>query len=91
MKKFVTLLLAGLLFSAAAWANPLDDARQKGYVVEMPTGYIKAAPNAPADVDKLVEEINAKRKAVYEEIAQKHGITAEQVGAESYRKRVKGE
>ena len=91
MKKFLPMLLAGFLFSAAAFANPLDDARQKGYVVEMPSGYIQATPKAPADIDKLVEEINAKRKAVYEEIARKHGITAAQVGAESYRKRVKGE
>lgn len=90
MKKFAACLLATLIFSASALANPLDDARQKGYVVEMPNGYIKAAPGAPADIGKLVREINQKRKAVYQKIAEKHGISAEQVGAESYRKRMKG-
>ena len=89
MRKLVSCFLIALMFSASAMAAPLDDARAKGYVVEMPNGYIKATPIAPADIDKLVKEINEKRKQVYQQIAEKHGISVEQVGAESYRKRVK--
>lgn len=89
MKKFIACLVAALIFSASALANPLDNARQKGYVVEMPNGYIKATRTAPADIDRLVSEINQKRKEIYQQIAKKHGISAEQVGAESYRKRMK--
>lgn len=91
MKKLQTALLAILLaLSTGAFAISLDDARDNGYVVEMPDGYIKAQPGATAEVEQLVKEVNEKRLEVYKQIAEKHGVSVEQVAAESYRKRTSG-
>lgn len=89
MRKLASCFLLTILFSASALATPLDDARNNGYVVEMPNGYVKAQAGASTSIDKLVTEVNRKRKAVYQQIAEKHGISAAQVGVESYKKRVK--
>jgi uncharacterized protein YdbL (DUF1318 family) len=87
-KTFKHLLGAALLtISFAALASPLDDARDAGYVVELPTGYVAKANAAPASIAALVADINQRRKEAYERIARKNGITTEQVGAESYRHR----
>jgi len=88
MRKYLTCLLLSLLVSVTANAASLDEARSKGYVVETPNGYIKAQPGAPADIDALVKDINAKRHQAYKKIADKNGISVEQVATESYRKRM---
>jgi hypothetical protein len=83
------LLFSALLaLSLNATAAPLDDAKRAGQVVEVPTGYIAATPDAPASVNALVTDINARRREAYERIAKKNGITTEQVATESYRKRM---
>jgi uncharacterized protein YdbL (DUF1318 family) len=79
-------VLLALSFSAAA--APLDDAKRAGYVIEIPTGYVQATPEAPASAKALVEDINERRREAYERIGERNGITADQVGAESYRKRM---
>jgi uncharacterized protein YdbL (DUF1318 family) len=71
-------------------ASALDDARDAGQIVELPTGYVEVMANAPAKVKALAVEVNSRRKDAYERIAKKNGITAEQVAAESYKKRSGG-
>ena len=88
MQRLINCLILAAAISLPAFAAPLDDAREKGYVVELPTGYIKAQPGAPASIDKLVADINQKRKQAYEKIAEKNNITVEQVGKLSYQKRM---
>jgi uncharacterized protein YdbL (DUF1318 family) len=84
-----TLLFSALLaLSLHVAAAPLDDAKRAGYVVEVPTGYVKATPEAPVSITALVEDINDRRQQAYERIGKRNGITADQVGGESYRKRV---
>jgi uncharacterized protein YdbL (DUF1318 family) len=91
MTTIKTLLLSALLaLSLNAAAAPLDDAKRAGHVIEVPTGYIKVTPEAPANINALVEDINKRRREAYERIGQRNGISADQVGAESYRKRVGG-
>jgi uncharacterized protein YdbL (DUF1318 family) len=59
-------------FTTGAWAGPLDDAN----------GYVAAVqPNPPPDIAALVREINAKRRAAYEDIAAKQNVPIDQVGA----------
>ncbi|HIG42630.1 MAG: DUF1318 domain-containing protein [bacterium] len=73
-------------------ASPLDDARSAGQVVETADGYVRAtdaAGSVPADIQALVNDINKRRKAAYSDIAKKNGISVAQVGAESYKRRVK--
>tara|TARA_R110002110_G_scaffold279620_4_gene494561 strand:+ start:886 stop:1113 length:228 start_codon:yes stop_codon:yes gene_type:complete len=71
-------------------ASPLDDARDAGQIVELPTGYVEVIASAPAKVKALAAEVNSRRKDAYERIAKKNGITPEQVAAESYKKRAGG-
>jgi hypothetical protein len=82
-------LVAGLVVLAmlgsmatAAWSAPLDDAKSAGFIGERPDGYVASVqPNPPPDVARLVQEVNAKRRAAYEDIAAKQGVPVEQVGA----------
>lgn len=89
MKQLIRVALFGLvLMTGAVQAAPLDDARNAGHIVELATGYVEAKASAPAAVKALAEDVNKRRKAAYERIAKKNGITVEQVAAESYRQRV---
>jgi uncharacterized protein YdbL (DUF1318 family) len=64
---FLTLFLLAPL---AAWAVlTLDDAKQSGLVGEDASGYIAAVSDKPSkEVQALVADINAKRRASYEGI-----------------------
>jgi len=80
----VGLAAALLLFAAApnAGAEDLDAARAAGWVGERPDGYLGlVGDSAPAAAKTLVEEINAKRKLKYAEIAKQNGTSTEAVAA----------
>ena len=68
MKKIIYAGLIVLLTAGSASALDLQSARSQKLVVEQVTGYIKAANPSP-EVDALVADVNAKRKAEYERIA----------------------
>ncbi len=80
MKSLITLSLAAILVASPAFALDLQSARSSGAVVEQVTGYIKAAKPSP-EVDALVADVNAKRKAEYERIAKEKGSKVEDVAA----------
>lgn len=73
-----TALAAGLVLSAAAFALELPAAKSQGLVGEQPSGYLGIVSKATPDVQALVNDINQKRKAAYQGIAQRNGtdITA---------------
>jgi uncharacterized protein YdbL (DUF1318 family) len=72
MKKTVTLILFGLLLICQpAMAIDLQDAKAKGLVGETATGYLAPVKSTP-EVQKLVNDINAKRKQHYKQIAQRN-------------------
>lgn len=60
-------------------AMSLADAKSKGYVVEQPDGYLGVGGSAPADARALAQDVNAKRRAEYERIANKTNSTTDQV------------
>jgi hypothetical protein len=78
-------LLAALCLLAhapAARADALDDARARGLVGERPDGYVGLVdPDAPADVKRLVEDVNRRRAHHYEGIAEREGTNATAVAA----------
>lgn len=77
------LLLAALALPGASAAQPsvsLDEAKQRGMVCELPTGYLKTTGSATPNVTTMVNDINNKRKQEYARIANEHGVTPEQVG-----------
>lgn len=76
----LTALLAGLLLSLAAAAASLDTAKADGLIGEKPDGYLGLVrSDAPADVKALVDDVNAKRKARYQEIAKQQGAPLSEV------------
>ncbi len=88
-KSLPTGLIAGLLVAAlllmpvggAALADALDDARASGAIGERFDGFLAVRdPSAPASARQLVEEINAKRRAVYSEVSAREGATLDSVG-----------
>jgi len=80
-----------LLFSATMiQASPLDDARTAGQIIELPTGYVKAIDASTAATKALAKDVNERRAEAYERIAKKNGLSAAQVAAESYKKRLGG-
>ena len=80
---FMALLLS-MTVTSVAMASPLTDSKASGLIGEQADGYIGfVSSNIPADVRALVEDINAKRKAGYQEIADKQGtklVDVEKVG-----------
>lgn len=77
-KIFKTLLIASLFFSGVVFAIGLDEAKDKGLVGERDNGYLGLIV-LEKEVQSLIDDINAKRKAVYIELAEKNGITLQQV------------
>lgn len=73
MKRFFALTLALIALAGPAFAISLDDARAKGLVGERLDGYVGAVSGADADVQALINEVNAGRKAEYTKIAAKNG------------------
>src|SRR5690606_20523635 len=78
-------LLSGLLaFSQSALSMDLDSAKQAGLVGELANGYLGAVSTpASQEVQKLVNDINAKRKLKYEEIAKSQQVPLRVVESQS--------
>ena len=75
MKKTILLLITMLfLFCQTAFALDLGTAKAQGLVGETITGYL-APVKATPEVKKLIADINAKRKAMYEKIAKRNGTS----------------
>lgn len=64
-----------LVFSLPAHALSLDDAKQQGLVGERATGYLGIVTGSPnAELKRMVDEINRKRQALYQDKASKAGV-----------------
>jgi len=63
-------------------ALDLDEARAKGKLGERSDGYVAAVSESPSpEVSQLAEQVNAQRRARYEEIAKRTGAPLEAVAA----------
>lgn len=72
--------VAGLLYGGAVLAADISQAKSAGWVCEQVDGYARVAkPNAPADVQAMVNSVNNQRRAEYQRIGQKNGVAVEQV------------
>ena len=73
--------LAALLVATPALAGSLADARAAGQVGERLDGYVGIVVSNPsAELRKLVDDINARRKAEYRAIAARNGTSVGPVG-----------
>ena len=83
--KIVTTTLILLLAAASAWAIDIHSAKEQGLVGEARTGYLAAVKTpASADVEALVRDVNAKRRAQFERTATKTSTTLAQVSNRFY-------
>ncbi|WP_440053943.1 YdbL family protein [Pseudoalteromonas sp. T1lg65] len=74
------IVLSAIAMSFAVYAMSLDEAKSRGLVGENTSGYV-AVVSGGAEVQQLVDEVNTKRKAKYQELAKKNGISLAQVEA----------
>lgn len=79
MKKHLIVAVLASLFALPAYALDLHSARASGVVAETPEGFIKAVKSSP-EVDALVADVNAKRRAEYQKISQQNGQPVDVVG-----------
>jgi uncharacterized protein YdbL (DUF1318 family) len=71
------------------FAQSLQDAKEQGLVGEQRDGYLGLVTNsASAEVRAMIENINAQRRELYQQIAQQNGIEVRQVAALAYEKAV---
>ena len=76
---FLALLISMLAVTIAV-ASPLTQPKADGLIGEQANGYIgMVKQNVPADIKKLVNDVNAKRKAGYQKIAIKQGTSLAEV------------
>ncbi|HET6159129.1 MAG TPA: YdbL family protein [Dongiaceae bacterium] len=76
------LMALAMMFAAPAMADALDDARAAGVIGERPDGLAApVSPSAPANIQSLVQSVNAKRMEKYQQIANEKGVPVEQIGA----------
>jgi hypothetical protein len=84
MKKLFTAIVMSL-FLQTAWAVDIGAAKAQGLVGESVSGYLAAVTTpASADVNALIAEVNAKRKAEFEATAKKTGASVQQVAYRFY-------
>lgn len=87
MIRFTSMLLTLLLLAPGSWASPFSDAKAAGLVLEKPDGFVVSKEGAAQNIQKLVLDVNKRRRAAYKKIADKIGVSVEQVAQESYLKR----
>ena len=94
-KNVFLALLVSMMAVSIAVASPLSKPKADGLIGEQANGYIGLVKkDVPADIKKLVDETNAKRKTGYQKIARKQGTTLSEVemvgGNTAYQKTLKG-
>lgn len=73
-------LLISMMAASVAVASPLTKPKADGLIGEQANGYIGLVrKDVPADIRKLVDDVNAKRKAGYQKIAAKQGASLKDV------------
>ncbi len=72
----VTMIAVG---ASSAWSADIRSAKASGQIGEQLNGYLGIISSAPGDVRTLVQQINQKRRAVYQNIASKNGTSLQAV------------
>jgi len=86
MKKL--LILFTLMLSFSSVAIELPDAKELGLIGEQTNGLLGVIESS-AEVEVLVKNINARRLAKYSQIAEKNGMTIDQVSLLAGEKTIK--
>lgn len=73
MKSFAFAAVLVVTLTVQALALDLNAAKGQGLVGERPDGYLGVVAAGRADVQALVADINARRRAEYQALAQRNG------------------
>lgn len=77
---FFALLISMMMVSVDVAASPLTQPKADGLIGEQANGYVGLVKqNVPADIKKLVNEVNARRKANYQKFAKQGGTSVAEV------------
>lgn len=80
--RLLTVATMAFCFAAlpvqSAWSADLQSAKVAGQVGEKPDGYLGVVENAPG-IMELVNSINERRRAAYQDIAQKNAASLQAV------------
>ncbi|MAT35344.1 MAG: hypothetical protein CMK06_09415 [Ponticaulis sp.] len=87
----VMMLLSPMVMPALAGDPVIDAAKSEGIVGEKIDGYLGIVGSADPAVQRKVDEINAKRRSVYADLAQKEGQPLSVVARLTGEKLVAGE
>ena len=72
-------ILALLWLPMAANALDLQQAKSQGLVGELHNGYLASVGKSSTKVERLIADINRKRKAKYQQIANSNKVTLSQI------------
>lgn len=83
-KLIFVAILAGVVLQInaphASAASKLDQYRAQGIIAERYDGLLEVrSSRAPADAQRLVSEVNAKRREIYRKRAQSQGVPVQEV------------
>ena len=88
--RFLAILLLSISMigvnPATSWSADLHQAKAAGLIGERPDGYLGIVKNGPG-IAELVQDINQRRRAIYQGVAQKNGISmqkAEKIGGDKF-------
>lgn len=74
-------VVASLSSGALAQDAFLDQARASGQIGEQADGYVGAVKGASGDLKARIDQINIKRKAAYTQLAERRGVSVNEVAA----------
>ena len=84
MRRIFSAIFLALVLQTA-WAIDIGTAKQQGLVGEANSGYLAAVQKpASTEVNALIADVNAKRKAKFESTAKKTNTTVAQVSHRFY-------
>jgi hypothetical protein len=76
----VTLALIAALGAVPAMAADLDGLRASGVIAERYDGFVEIRQGGNAEARRIVDEVNAKRRDIYEKRAEAQDVPVDQVG-----------
>lgn len=78
-----------LVITSQAWALNLQEAKSNRLVKETATGYLVVTDVSQKDAVLLVNDVNAKRKSKYTEIANRNNVPVRSVEIQAAKKLMK--
>ncbi|GJL83638.1 MAG: hypothetical protein DHS20C01_32720 [marine bacterium B5-7] len=75
----IVVLATSILMPLSAYALDIGQVKQQGVAGETDSGYVAAVGAASDEVKKLIDSINAKRRAAYEKLARQNSVPMSEV------------